>query len=655
MYHAGGGETTGEIPGRIRLKKLEKVGILAERIQKAVGMLDESRILPLNLFLNTMREGCQNEKRYCFILGAGASKTSGIPTGEELAKQWHEEILERYTQQEIQQLKKRLGVRKTQPSSKAYFDLYALRFFPDYHNGSAFLERAMEQAQPSLGYYPLAALLASTENNLVITTNFDSLVEDALFIYTEKKPIVISHELLAQYINFNTRRPIVAKIHRGLFFDPLNRAEQVNGLSEQWKEILREAFKRYTPVVIGYAGGDHSLMDFLKNTDRLNGLYWCYRHEEPPAEIQRVVERHGGFFVPIEGFDEMMYLMGQKFGCEDPCERIKRVAEQRVSHYQEQVGAFQAQLRAMTDPSEDQSRILRALDENQQAKLQRLNRSLELDGEDGQTYRERGMLFCQANEYQLAYRDLTRAAQLGAEDSQLYLQRGNCCYYLGQIEEAIQDYNRSLELEENSLAYRNRGLMYMQKQEYGAAVADFTQAIALTPDQQILYTLRARAYCNNWEYEKSRADSEQALELGMPSAEIHTVLADALEELGQDEQALQNYQKALQLDPDYERAYNNRGVFYLNRGQQEAALADFRKAVRLKPDEALYHANVGSALNELKRWKEALTSCNRAIKLNPQLAVAYQIRANTYEGMGQPEKAAQDRQTYETLTGEAPE
>ena len=70
--------------------------------------------------------------------------------------------------------------------------------------------------------------------------------------------------------------------------------------------------------MIGYAGGDHSLMDFLKETECLSGLYWCYRHDEPPEEIQKVVERHGGYFIPIEGFDEMMYLMGQRFGYTDP-------------------------------------------------------------------------------------------------------------------------------------------------------------------------------------------------------------------------------------------------------------------------------------------------------------------------------------------------
>ena len=118
-------------------------------------------------------------------------------------------------------------------------------------------------------------------------------------------------------------------------------------------------------MVIGYAGGDHSLMDFLKETECLSGLYWCYRHDEPPEEIQKVVERHSGYFIPIEGFDEMMYLMGQRFGYTDPCEHIESAAEQRVRDYQEQVKAFQEKLRAAETPSETQSAILRAMDAKQ--------------------------------------------------------------------------------------------------------------------------------------------------------------------------------------------------------------------------------------------------------------------------------------------------
>jgi NAD-dependent SIR2 family protein deacetylase len=32
------------------------------------------------------------QEKFCFLLGAGASKTSGIPTGSELAWQWYQEL-----------------------------------------------------------------------------------------------------------------------------------------------------------------------------------------------------------------------------------------------------------------------------------------------------------------------------------------------------------------------------------------------------------------------------------------------------------------------------------------------------------------------------------------------------------------------------------
>ena len=615
-----------------------------------VSALDERRTLSLNVFLNTLEEGCKNERRYCFILGAGASKTSGIPTGEELAKQWHGEILEQCSKEEIKELKKRLGVRSTKPSSRAYVDLYAMRFFPDYQNGSAFLERTLERAQPSLGYYPLAALLANTRNNLVITTNFDSLVEDALFIYTDKRPIVISHELLAQYINFNTSRPIIAKLHRGLFFDPLNRAEQVNGLSKQWKDILREAFKRYTPVVIGYAGGDHSLMDFLKETECLSGLYWCYRHDEPPEEIQKVVERHSGYFIPIEGFDEMMYLMGQRFGYTDPCEHIESAAEQRVRDYQEQVKAFQEKLRAAETPSETQSAILRAMDAKQREELQRLDRRIELDEEDGEAYWERGKLYYFANDYAQALEDFTKAKELGMEDSKLYWYKGFCYRRLGETELAIREYSRSLELKETSEVYRNRGLCFTTVKLYDKAVLDFTRAIKLPPGDKRLYRERGSAYQALEEYKKAQADYEKALELEPADAELYTTLGDVQERLGEVQEALQSYQKAIQIDPNYARAYNNRGVVYLSQMETEKALADHRKAVKLAGDRALYHVNVGIVLNRLERYSEAVTSCNKAIKLDPGYAKAYDIRADAYEGLEQTEKAERDWETYRSLT-----
>ena len=41
-------------------------------------------------FLDHIYDGYQAGQRYCFVLGAGAAKASGIRTGEEMMREWRE-------------------------------------------------------------------------------------------------------------------------------------------------------------------------------------------------------------------------------------------------------------------------------------------------------------------------------------------------------------------------------------------------------------------------------------------------------------------------------------------------------------------------------------------------------------------------------------
>lgn len=54
-------------------------------------------ILSLKGFINEMKDvsGGPHPRRFCFVLGAGASRTSGIKTGQELVKIWDRELCER--------------------------------------------------------------------------------------------------------------------------------------------------------------------------------------------------------------------------------------------------------------------------------------------------------------------------------------------------------------------------------------------------------------------------------------------------------------------------------------------------------------------------------------------------------------------------------
>lgn len=148
----------------------------------------------------------------------------------------------------------------------------------------------MEHAKPSIGYVILSYLLTETQHNVIITTNFDHLAEDAVSYYEQTIPLVIGHESLAHYATKQIARPTIIKIHRDLLLDPKNRADELEKLHENWQEALGKVFSEYHPIFIGYAGNDNSLMDFLEKTQ--------------------------GYLIKHDGFDEVMCLLGEAFDYE---------------------------------------------------------------------------------------------------------------------------------------------------------------------------------------------------------------------------------------------------------------------------------------------------------------------------------------------------
>lgn len=195
------------------------------------------------------------DRYFAFILGAGASRPSGIPTGAELVRTWLLELRLRYDQEfNTGQLSNRaneeiFGIKGFDFNRAAEFypQIFEKRFSGDPEEGYAYLERLMSGREPSFGYSVLASILANTRHQVVITTNFDNLAADALSIYTKTYPLVCAHEDLACFIRPRLRRPLVAKIHRDLFLAPKNDVEGTSRLAQGWDRALRELLQHYAP------------------------------------------------------------------------------------------------------------------------------------------------------------------------------------------------------------------------------------------------------------------------------------------------------------------------------------------------------------------------------------------------------------------------
>jgi hypothetical protein len=83
----------------------------------------------------------------------------------------------------------------------------------------------------------LAQILTNTKHKFVLTTNFDTMTEDALFSLhnaQKAKPLIIGHTSLADYLSVsNNIRPVIVKLHHDYLLSPKNTEQDTNTLPPQ--------------------------------------------------------------------------------------------------------------------------------------------------------------------------------------------------------------------------------------------------------------------------------------------------------------------------------------------------------------------------------------------------------------------------------------
>ena len=630
-------------------------------------------------------------RHFCFILGSGASVESGIPSGNTLEMRWmdclmglsndgdtkarrpdrtrhfaeklHEEKKLQHTFDEIVAEWETAKKEKRSMSSKFYFDIYLLRFHPNLREGYRYLEKIMDPCEPSLGYHPLALmlsggnrrLLSSNENrhNLVITTNFDSLVEDSLFLYTDQRPLVISHESLAAFIDPDVQRPIVAKVHRGLMYGPFNSPDTTEGLQPEWKEALDYAFKTYTPIVVGYGGGDGSLMSALQEATFRNGIYWCYRKAsgKPEIKIQDFVAKQNGCLVEIEGFDALMMELGialydQMISPDETRSYFEKQSNRRMENYTDQWN----KLKKIPHIAKILEPISKAEEEAQE------KRAIE-DALTYWDYFDRAYEAAKKGDHDTAITEYNHAIEKDPTRPIAYYNRGNSYHNLGQHERAIEDYNKAIELDPNyAAAYYNRGISYHNLGQYERAIQNYDKAIELEPNSADAYNNRGNSYHNLSQHERAIQDYDKAIELDPNYAFAYNNRGISYKYLGQYERAIQDYDKAIELDPNYADAYNNRGNTYLATRMYEKAIDDCTIALRIRHPYPECHHTLASIYFALEKYQDAVDSFTTAIDQfietngnKANLITTYKDRAKAYRALGEIALAEADEAKVEEL------
>jgi tetratricopeptide (TPR) repeat protein len=249
-----------------------------------------------------------------------------------------------------------------------------------------------------------------------------------------------------------------------------------------------------------------------------------------------------------------------------------------------------------------------------------------------------GLARFQVEDYEGAIERFTRATEQPVVPEEMtfrtyvYLYRGNSYARKGQFDSAIADFTKAIELNpQDAIAYNNRGNSYARIEQFNLAIADFTKAIELNPQDAIAYSNRGNSYDSKGQFDSAIADFTKAIELNPQDAIASYNRGNSYARIEQFNLAIADFTKAIELNPQDAIAYNNRGNSYDSKGQFDSAIADFTKAIELNPQDAIAYNNRGNSYTRIEQFNLAIADFTKAIELNPSYAIAYIGRAKAYK------------------------
>jgi tetratricopeptide (TPR) repeat protein len=152
----------------------------------------------------------------------------------------------------------------------------------------------------------------------------------------------------------------------------------------------------------------------------------------------------------------------------------------------------------------------------------------------------------------------------------------------GRWENNFTLFNHALRaINNNYLAYVNRGTAYAELGQYQNAIQDYNDAIHLKPDDSLAHFDRGTTYYKLSQIKQAIEDYNEAIRLNPNYADAYSNRGLAYGRLIQYQQAIDDFNRAIHIRPDYVEDYRNRGVAYLMLSNNEFGCSDAQKACEL--------------------------------------------------------------------------
>lgn len=304
-------------------------------------MQEKDYNLSFDAFLRSF--GLSKNGKYAFLLGAGCSISSGLPSAQQCIWDWKKSIycsrnkvalpLFNVRQQEVQNIIQQWldNTLEFPPfGDETEYEIYVEKAYPIEADRKEYFAKMARNAKPAIGYRLLIELFRFGKVASVWSTNFDGLVERAAH----------KVDVSCVNVNINTAKLIYSQpysedllyvaLHGDYKYTKLkNTSDELDNQVEIFEQSLGTHLSSNSLIVIGYSGRDKSLMSALKTAFSQPGsgkLFWLGYGDYIPDSVKELIEHcrendREAYFTNAAGFDEVMLSIMEHCFYEDPVKR----------------------------------------------------------------------------------------------------------------------------------------------------------------------------------------------------------------------------------------------------------------------------------------------------------------------------------------------
>ncbi|MBZ5580834.1 MAG: tetratricopeptide repeat protein [Acidobacteriia bacterium] len=185
----------------------------------------------------------------------------------------------------------------------------------------------------------------------------------------------------------------------------------------------------------------------------------------------------------------------------------------------------------------------------------------------------------------------------------------------------------------------DRACELAEKGEFEASIAEWNQALAISPDDAKAHNNLGRALAGQGDFERAIVHWQRAIEINPRYWEAHNNLGVGLGSKGKVNEAIAQFQLALEANPNSAATQGNLARALAMNGKSDHAIAHWRKAIELAPEYVEAYNDLGTELLRRGRTDEALAAWQKATEVNPSFAPAYFNLGNALAARGRTEGA----------------